>query len=98
MIAYCDYIASFIRDAIKKEIEEDNTRHVRHFLRAIGNIQWDLGEGDGRFASTKKTLEVMDFNGKEYRITVEEIEEPFPKNRSEDQELAEKLFGTVGLN
>ena len=72
MIAYCDYIASFIRDAIKKEIEEDNTRHVRHFLRAIGNIQWDFGE-DGRFESTKKTLEVLDFNGKEYRITVEEL-------------------------
>ena len=72
MIAYCDYIASFIRDAIKKEIEEDNTRHVRHFLRAIGNIQWDFGE-DGRFKSTKKTLEVLDFNGKEYRITVEEL-------------------------
>ena len=72
MIAYCDYIASFIQEAIQKEIKEDSTRHVRHFLRAIGNIQWDFGE-DGRFESTKKTLEVVDFNGKEYRITVEEL-------------------------
>ena len=72
MIAYCDYIASFIQEAIQKEIKEDSTRHVRHFLRAIGNIQWDFGE-DGRFESTKKTLEVLDFNGKEYRITVEEL-------------------------
>ena len=72
MIAYCDYIASFIQEAIQKEIKEDSTRPVRHFLRAIGNIQWDFGE-DGRFESTKKTLEVLDFNGKEYRITVEEL-------------------------
>ena len=72
MIAYCDYIASFIRDAIKKEIEEDSTRHVRHFLRAIGNIQWDLA-ADGSFESTKKTLKVSDFAGKEYQITVEEL-------------------------
>tara|TARA_Y100000782_G_C10097719_1_gene229035 strand:- start:441 stop:659 length:219 start_codon:yes stop_codon:yes gene_type:complete len=72
MIAYCDYIASFIQEAIKKEIEEDSTRHVRHFLRAIGNIRWDLTE-NGSFESTKKTLEVVDFNGKEYRITVEEL-------------------------
>ena len=72
MIAYCDYIASFIQEAIQKEIKEDSTRHVRHFLRAIGNIQWDLA-ADGSFESTKKTLKVSDFAGKEYQITVEEL-------------------------
>jgi len=68
MIAYCDYIASSIRNAMHDKI--DNC--CENMLAGVGNIRWDLAE-DGSFGTTKKTLKVVDFNGKEYQITVEEL-------------------------
>ena len=69
MIAYCDYIANSIRDALHNTVR---IAYPAPLITTIGNIRWDLTE-NGSFESTKKTLEVVDFNGKEYRITVEEL-------------------------
>ena len=69
MIAYCDYIANSIRDALHNTVR---IAYPAPWITTIGNIQWDLAE-DGSFGTTKKTLKVVDFNGKEYQITVEEL-------------------------
>jgi hypothetical protein len=64
MIAYCDYIAYTIREALV----QDSGWKLCH----VGKIQWDLGD-DGAFQSTDKLLIVEDNNGKKYKITVEEV-------------------------
>lgn len=68
MLAYCDYIAHLIAG------------HIRHFdtqgiLWNVGRPQLDLDQ-DGAFASTTKTIEIQDLNGKKYRVTIEEINQP----------------------
>ena len=63
-IAYCDYIAYVIRQALLKPDPE-------MMIGLVGQIQWDLNEL-GAFMSTKKKIEMYDMNGKEYIITVEE--------------------------
>lgn len=68
MLAYCDYIAKVISEAMKK----DSTRNVHTYIDNVGKIHWDLGE-KGEFLSTKKTMSVIDKNGKAYRVTVEEV-------------------------
>jgi hypothetical protein len=65
MIAYCDYIAKRIKDALMVSDLDNN------ILGHIGNIKYDLGP-NGEFYSTKKTIEVLDITGKKYKITVEE--------------------------
>jgi hypothetical protein len=64
MIAYCDYIAYTIREALV----EDRDWKLCH----VGKIQWDLGD-DGSFQSTTKLMIVEDNQGKKYKITVEEV-------------------------
>jgi hypothetical protein len=67
MLAYCDYMAKVINDSLKKD------SHVYgSFVDSVGKVNWDLGE-KGEFLSTKKTMTVVDRNGKNYRIVVEEI-------------------------
>ena len=61
MIAYCDKAMHSIGAALK---EDD------YFLH-IGPTLFDLYE-DGSFKSTKKTKFFTDFNGKQYKITIEE--------------------------
>ena len=63
MIAYCDYIACTIREALV----EDRDWKLCH----VGKIQWDLDD-DGSFQSTTKLMIVEDNQGKKYKITVEE--------------------------
>ena len=63
-MSYCDYIAHLCREAISKDPD--------WLLNHIGKVQFDLDE-NGTFQSTKKWLEVDDYNGKKYRITVEEV-------------------------
>ena len=41
-------------------------------LTSVSKIQYDLNEY-GSLASTKKTMVVEDINGKQYKITVEEL-------------------------
>lgn len=67
MIAYCDYIA----DRIKNGLKNDSTI-LGSLIDSVGKINYDLTES-GSFKSTKKTLNVIDTNGKAYRITVEEL-------------------------
>lgn len=68
MLAYCDYIAHLI------------SRHIKHhdasgLLWQVGNPRYDL-DSSGALNSTSKTIEIVDLNGKKYRVTVEEINEP----------------------
>ena len=64
MIAYCDYIAKRIKEALTGADPENIIGHV-------GNVNYDLGP-NGEFYSTKKTIHVLDSAGKRYTITVEE--------------------------
>ncbi len=68
MLAYCDYIAKVISESMKK----DSTNNRMSYIDNVGKIQWDLGE-KGEFLSTKKTMSVVDRNGKCYSVTVEEV-------------------------
>jgi YHS domain-containing protein len=38
----------------------------------VDGIKWDLDPVGGYMVSTKKTITVMDMNGKKYLVTVEE--------------------------
>jgi hypothetical protein len=58
----------FIADRIKKSMN----RVDNDILMGCGPVKCDLNQ-DGQLISTKKFIEVMDFNWKSYRITVEEI-------------------------
>ena len=64
-IAYCDYIANLIQGNLKSNDSE-------RMLSSVSKTQYDL-TSSGAFASTKKTIMVEDRNGKQYRITVEEV-------------------------
>lgn len=64
MLAYCDYIATQLRKGL---LEDGNG-----LLSAVFPVRWDL-DAQGAFVSTKKSVDVVDLNGKQYRITVEEI-------------------------
>lgn len=67
MLAYCDYIAKVISDAMK-----DDSRKMFSHIDNVGKTHWDLSD-EGQFLSTKKTISVVDRNGKIYRVTVEEV-------------------------
>lgn len=71
-LAYCDYIADTIRIVLKRYIvdSEDTGEAI---LESIGNPIMDLHPTEGYFLSTKKTLLATDVNGKQYKITVEEL-------------------------
>jgi len=63
-MAYCDYIAHSV---IKPALGEDS------FITEVGKVKMDLCPKEGYLVSTTKTINVKDQNGKEYKITVEEI-------------------------
>ena len=67
MLAYCDYMAKVINESLKKDAHVYGT-----FVDSVGKVNWDLGE-NGEFLSTKKTMTVVDRNGKNYIVTVQEI-------------------------
>ena len=64
MLAYCDKIADVVRKAL---VKDESTMIV-----SVGNIEMDLHPEHGYFVSTKKLLTLSDFNGKVYKITIEE--------------------------
>jgi hypothetical protein len=70
MLAYCDYISFRISQALQRDVI-DNGPYSR--LSYAGNPKMDLHK-DGYMLSTKKTMDVIDVNGKIYKITVEEVE------------------------
>jgi hypothetical protein len=63
--AYCDYIAHTIVGNLKANDTE-------RLLSSVSRPKYDLTESGG-FASTKKTIDVEDRNGRKYRVTVEEV-------------------------
>jgi len=69
-MAYCDYIAHTI---IRPAMLEDGYNECGGVIREVGHVKMDLEPIDGYMLSTDKTLDVIDMNGKKYRITVEEI-------------------------
>jgi len=64
-VAYCDYIAHTIVNNLKANDTE-------RLLASVSRPKYDLTP-EGGFASTKKTIEVEDRNGRKYRVTVEEM-------------------------
>jgi hypothetical protein len=63
-MAYCDYIADCIVDVMK---EEDQ------LIDYVGPVEMDLHPTEGYMLSTKKSMSIVDSNGKRYKITVEEV-------------------------
>lgn len=69
MLAYCDYIADRIKKALDLDLRENR---IYTKVDTVGSVKMDLHPTEGYFVSTKKTLEVIDINGKKYKVTVEE--------------------------
>ena len=67
-LAYCDYIAATISKALLGEAKQ-----VTSLIKSASHPQMDLHPDEGYFLSTKKTIEVEDVHGKQYRVTVEEL-------------------------
>lgn len=63
-LAYCDYIAFLIRENLL-------ALDKRKLLDEVGKVQFDFGL-DGEFTTTK-TIDVLDMQGKQYRILVQEL-------------------------
>lgn len=68
MMAYCDYIAHTI---VKPAMDMDCNSNIG-MLSSVGKVKMDLAKR-GYMQSTKKTIMCKDKNGKEYRITIEEV-------------------------
>ena len=64
-LAYCDYLAFLIRENL---ISLDR----RKLIDEVGKVQFDFGS-QNEFESTTKTIDVLDMQGKAYRITVQEL-------------------------
>ena len=67
-LAYCDYIGL----AISKYLKQD-AKDYQSLIKTVSSPQWDLHPEEGYMLSTAKTIEVEDFNGKKYKVTVEEV-------------------------
>jgi len=65
-LAYCDKIASVIKDAL-------NGPDPDGIVAGCGKVHSDLHPDEGWLQSTKKSMTVMDKNGKFYQVTVEEL-------------------------
>lgn len=63
--AYCDYFASLIQ--CLEEVDADS------HIQSIGKVEYDLHPKHGYLMSTKKSVVITDDNGKQYRVTVEEV-------------------------
>ncbi len=62
-LAYCDMMAYSIKDNLEKNTDG--------FFKT-GSVDFDLAD-EGYMQSTTKFIEVVDTNGKKYKITIEEI-------------------------
>lgn len=68
MLAYCDYIASQIFTELTMDSMQPYTK-IGH----VDFVKYDLHPIDGYLMSTKKTIEITDVHGKQYKVTVEEL-------------------------
>ena len=67
-LAYCDYIAhTIIVPGLTEEIKSETGLIVE-----ASKVKMDLHK-EGWLQSTRKTIMCKDTNGKEYKITIEEI-------------------------
>ena len=64
-LSYCDYIANIIQKSLM-QFDQEN------LLDKIGRIRLDL-DLDGVFQTTIKTIDIVDMQGKAYRVTVQEL-------------------------
>ena len=64
-LTYCDYISHLIRTHLLPLDSES-------LLEEVGPIKIDKYR-DGSFRSALKTIDVLDVNGKSYRITIQEL-------------------------
>ena len=62
-LAYCDMMAYSIKENLEKNTDG--------FFKS-GPVDFDLAE-EGYMQSTTKFIEVVDENGKKYKITIEEV-------------------------
>ena len=67
-MAYCDYIAHTI---IKPGLQSDS-ENTHGLISHVDNVKMDLHK-TGWMQSTRKTMLCKDVNGKQYRITIEEV-------------------------
>jgi hypothetical protein len=67
-LAYCDFIAATISKSLLAEAKQ-----IGSLIKSASHPQMDLHPAEGYFLSTRKTIEVEDCNGKQYKITVEEV-------------------------
>lgn len=63
--SYCDYLASLVQ--CMDEVDSES------LIQSIGKVEFDLHPKHGYLVSTKKSVVITDVNGKQYRITVEEV-------------------------
>jgi len=67
-MAYCDYIAhTIVMPSLSEDIKSQNG-----LMSETSHVKMDLHK-EGWMQSTRKTIMCKDINGKEYKITVEEI-------------------------
>lgn len=64
-ISYCDYIANIVQKSLM-QFDQEN------LLDKVGRIRLDL-DLDGIFQSTVKTIDIIDMQGKAYRVTIQEL-------------------------
>lgn len=67
LFAFCDYIAHVINQAINQDAQQPDS-----YLSGASGIIFDADD-DGRYLSTKKSMIVMDRNGKLYEVIVREV-------------------------
>lgn len=65
MLACCDYIATRIARCLP-------LNDPQALIATVGKIKSDL-LNDGTEASSRKTLDITDTNGKKYQVTVREL-------------------------
>lgn len=64
-LSYCDYIANIVQKSLM-QFDQEN------LLDKVGRIKLDL-DFDGVFNSTVKTIDIVDMQGKAYRVTIQEL-------------------------
>ena len=68
-LSYCDYIAHTI---IKPALDIDNNSN-QGMLTEVSQVKMDLCKKAGYMLSTTKTIMLTDKNGREYRVTIEDV-------------------------
>lgn len=67
-LSYCDYIAHTVLNPALEADAKDNCGT----LSGVGRINMDLAK-EGWMQTTTRTIEITDVNGREYRVTIEDI-------------------------